>query len=220
MFMKKNTFIIVVLVVLIIGGGIAFWGSRTGRRVAVQGSPRVIEETLVVPDTQTVHEADARMLEQGAVAVPLVPKSEEEKVIVPHAELTLKGGYAAAALVAKQWDSTALLVFVKSLGTVTLDGKSSSWQVMFSSPNKKSAGYEVILQGKEIVSKKEVASEASGAAIPKNWKDLGEVISELQQHPLYQNASVTAASFHLNPDNKKWYYNILTSQGASAIAVE
>jgi len=218
--MKKNTFIIIVLVVLVIGGSIAFWGSRTGRKVAIQGSPRVIEETLVIPDTQEVHGTDARMLEQGAVAVPLVPKSEEEKVIVPRAELTLKGGYAAAAQTAEAWDTDALLVFVKSLGAITLDGKSSSWQVMFFSPNKNEVGYEVVLQGKEIVSKKEILSEAQGAALPQNWKDLGEVISELQQHPLYQDASVTAASFHLNPDNKQWYYNILTSKGSSAIAVE
>lgn len=219
--MKKNLFIIIVaFVILAVGVSIAVWGARTGRKVAIQGTPRVIEETLVVPDTQEVHTADARMLEQGAVAVPLVPKSEEEKVIVARAELTLKGGYTAAALVAETWDDKALLVFIKSLGAITLDGKSSSWQVMFSSPNKKSAGYEVILQGKEIVSKKEVVSVAPGAVVPQNWKDLGEVIAELQQHPLYQDASVTAASFHLNPDNKKWYYNILTSKGANAIAVE
>lgn len=219
--MKKNLFIIIVaLVILAIGGSVVLWGSRTGRKVAIQGTPRVIEETLVIPDTQEVSTADARMLEQGAVAVPLVPKSEEEKVVVARAELTLKGGYAAAALVANQWDSAPALVFVKSLGAITLDGKSSSWQVIFSSPSKKNAGYEVILQGKDIVSKKEVVSAAPGAVVPQNWKDLGEVIAELQQHPLYQDASVTAASFHLNPDNKKWYYNILTSKGANAIAVE
>lgn len=218
--MKKNTFIIIVLGILVVGGSIALWGSFVGRKVAVQGTPRIIEETLVVPNTQEVHVADARMLEQGTIAVPLVPKTEEEKVIVARAELTLKGGYVAAAQAAGTWDANALLIFVKSLGAITLDGKSSSWQVLFSSPNKKGVGYEVVLQGKEIVSKKEIGSEAAGATIPQNWKDLGEVISELQQHPLYQDASVTAVSFHLNPDNKKWYYNILTSKGANAIAVE
>ena len=219
--MKKNLVIIIALAVLVIVGGVLFWNSaRKERKITVRGTPRVIEEHITIPDTQAVNEADARLLEQGAVAVPLVPKSEEEKVIIPQAELTLKEGYALAADAARQWDDAALLVFVKSLGTVTLEGKSSSWQAMFSSSGKKNIGYEVILQGKNIVSKKEIASEASGAAIPQNWKDLEEIIRELQQHPLYQDASITAASFHLNPDNKKWYYGILTSKGASTIAVE
>ncbi len=219
--MKKNIFFAVAVLVVIVAGGIVFFGiMNAGRKVAVQGKPRIIEEKLVIPDTQTVHETEARMLEQTGVAVPLVPKSEEEKVVVVHAELTLKEGYAVAANAARTWDGAALLVFVKSLGTVTLEGKSSSWQVLFYSPDKKNTGYEVILQGKEIVSKKEVASNAEGAAVPQTWKDLGDVILELQQHPLYQNASMVSASFHLNPDNKKWYYGILTSKGASAIAVE
>jgi len=219
--MKKNLIIIITLVVLVAVAGVLFWNStRKERKITVQGTPRVIEEHITIPDTREVNEADARLLEQGAVAVPLVPKSEEEKVIIPQAELTLKEGYAAAADAARQWDDAALPVFIKSLGAVTLEGKSSSWQTMFSSPDKENIGYEVILQGKSIVSKKEVVSEARGAAAPQNWKDLGEVIRELQQHPLYQDASITAASFHLNPDNKKWYYGILTSKGASTIAVE
>ncbi len=219
--MKKNLIIVVVVFAVIAAGGIAFFVVMRGeRKVTVQGKPRVIEEKLIIPDTQAVSEGEARVLEQGAVAVPLVPKSEGEKVIVPRAELTLKEGYEAAGVAAREWDAEAMLVFVKSLGAVTLEGKSSSWQALFSSPRKNNAGYEVILQGKEIVSKKEVVSEAPGAAVPQNWKDLVEIIRELQQHPLYQDALVTAVSFHLNPDNKKWYYAILTTKGANTIAVE
>ena len=145
--MKKNLVIIIALAVLVIVGGVLFWNSaRKERRIMVQGTPRVIEEHITIPDTQAVNEADARLLEQGAVAVPLVPKSEEEKIIVPQAELTLKGGYAAAADTARQWDDAALLVFVKSLGTVTLEGKSSSWQAMFISPGKENIGYEIYRQ--------------------------------------------------------------------------
>lgn len=220
--MKKNIFIVIVaLVILAVGAGIAFWGSRTGRKVAIQGSPRVIEETLVIPDTQEVYTADARILEQGAVAVPLVPKSEEEKVIVPRAELTLKGGYAAATLVAEQWDSTALLVFVKSLGALTLDGKSSSWQVMFSSPNKKGAGYEVILQGKNIVSKKEVTSEASGVALPQNWKDSGEFIKILRERASFTDATISSLLFSSTPESKdvQWWLSISTSKGTVTFEV-
>ena len=84
--MKKNIFFAVAVLVVIVAGGIVFFGiMNAGRKVAVQGKPRIIEEKLVIPDTQTVHETEARMLEQTGVAVPLVPKSEEEKVVVVHA---------------------------------------------------------------------------------------------------------------------------------------
>lgn len=220
--MKKNISLIITIIgLLVIGGSVAFYAAtRTERTVSIQGKPRIVEEKPVIPNTEKVYTADARMLEQSGVAVPLAPKTEEEKVIVPQAELTLKEAYAAAARAAQKWDDAALFVFVKALGTVTLDGKSSGWQVLFSSPDKRNMGYEIIISGGTIASEKEVASDAVGAAVPEQWKDLGEVIAELQTHPLYQNATVNGASFHLNPDNKKWYYGILTSKGASTIAVE
>ena len=140
--------------------------------------------------------------------------------MVSKAVLTIKGSYDLSLSEAQKWSSDAKLVFIKSLGAVTLEGKSSQWQLVFSSKTKLKKGYEIIIQADQIVSQKEIDSTAVGADIPKTWKDLGEVIKELQSHPLYQDATVSAVSFYLNPDNKKWYYALSTSKGVSSIVIE
>ena len=124
--------------------------------------PQVIEETLVIPDTQKITGVEGRMVSEGSVQVPLVPKSEAEKVIVSKAVLTVKGSYDKAKSEAETWSKDAKLVFVKSLGGITLEGKSSQWQLAFSSATKSGKGYEIVIQTDQIVSKKEIDSKAIG----------------------------------------------------------
>ena len=174
----------------------------------------MVEEKLVIPDTQKITGGEGRFVSEGLVAVPLVPKTESEKIMVSKAVLTIKGSYDLSLSEAQKWSSDAKLVFIKSLGAVTLEGKSSQWQLVFSSKTKLKKGYEIIIQADQIVSQKEIDSTAVGADIPKTWKDLGEVIKELQSHPLYQDATVSAVSFYLNPDNKN---GIMRSQHRKAL---
>lgn len=183
--------------------------------------PRVIEENLVIPDTQKINGTEARIVEKGNVETPLVPKNEGEKVIVAKAVLTVKGGYDKALVEAKNWANDAKLVFVKSLGAVTLEGKSSQWQLAFSSATKKGKGYEVIIQADQIVSKKEIESTAKGANLPANWRDSDKVIQSLQELPQFSDATISSISLYYNTDGKMWRYALSTSRGTtSASAVE
>lgn len=219
--MKKNLFIIIIaLVILAVGVSIAFWGSRTGRKVAIQGTPRVIEETPVIPDTQEVSMADARILEQGAVSVPLVPKTEGERVIVPRAKLTMKGVCDRALPETAKWSPDAKLVFIKSLGAITLEGKSSQWQLVFSSKTKKGRGYEVIVQEDRIVSQKEITSTAVGADMPKEWYDSDGAIKSLQSLPQFLDATIWAINFFYDRDSEWWMYVIATSVGNTSMFVK
>ena len=183
-------------------------------------TPQIIEENLVAPETKKITGSEGKTASSGPVEVPLVPKTEGEKVVVLKAILTIKGSYDLAGPETQRWSSDAKLVFIKSLGAITLEGKSSQWQLAFSSKTKVKKGYEIIIQADQIISKKEIDSTAVGADAPKQWKDLGDVIKELQSHPLYQDATVSAATFYLNPDNKKWYYTLSTSKGVSSIVIE
>ncbi len=186
----------------------------------ISEKPQVVEEKLVIPNTQKITQSESRFINEGPVDVPFAPKSEAEKVIVPQAVLTLKASYDLALVEAKNWQKEAKLSFIKSLGAITLEGKSSQWQLFFVSKTKAGKGYEIIIQADKIVSKKEIESKAVGADVPANWPDLGEVIKNLQTHPLYVDATVSGANFYLNPDNKKWYYSLSTSKGVSSISVE
>lgn len=182
--------------------------------------PKVIEEELTIPETQKITGGEGRFVNEGPVAVPLVPKTEAEKVVVSKAVLTVKGSYDLAVSEAKNWASDAKLVFVKSLGAVTLEGKSSQWQMAFSSKTKLSKGYEIIIQGDEIVSKKEIDSSAVGAILPTTFKDSGTAVVVLQELPQYSDASLSAISLYYNTDGKIWRYTLMTSKGSVSTAAQ
>ena len=181
----------------------------------------MIQEKLTIPDTTSFTGAEGRVVDQGSVAVALVPKSDAEKVIVPGAELSVKGSYDFAQPEASKWSSDAKLVFIKSLGAVTLDGKSSQWQIAFSSKTKKNRGYEIIVQKNQIVSQKEIESAAIGEEVPANFanRDSSWAIARLADIPQFQTASITAIVFSYNQDANGWDYIIPNSFGKTAIRV-
>ena len=191
------------------------------KKVTFQKTPQVIEENLVIPDTQRVSGTDARFGGGGSsVQTPLVPKNEGEKVIVVKAVLTLKGSYDLAKPESEKWASDALLSLVNSLGAVTLDGKSSQWQLAFSAKSKPKKGYEIIIQGDQIVSKKEIESTAVGAELPTTFKDSGSAVVVLQELPQYSDASLSSISLYYNTDGKIWRYSLVTSKGGVSTAAQ
>ena len=179
--------------------------------------PMVVEENLVIPNTERVTGSDARTVQGGAVAVALVPKTDGEKVIVEKAVLTVKGVHDLALKEAEVWARDARPAFIKSLGAVTLDGKSSQWQILFSSETKKGKGYEVIIQANQIVSQKEIDSNTIGADLPKVWMDSGMAVQTLQSMPQYSSASISTINFFYNVDAKEWRYGFSTSLGVTSV---
>lgn len=182
--------------------------------------PIVIEENLVVPETEKITGTEAKIIEKGAVEILLMPKSEGDKVIVTKAVLTAKGGYDLAIAEAEKWSSDVKPVFIKSLGAVTLEGKSSQWQLVFSSKSKIKKGYEVIIQADQIVSKKEVDSTAIGGDLPINFKDSADAIKVLQDLPQFFGATLSVISLYYNTDGKVWRYTFSTSNGATSVAAQ
>ena len=215
--------IILIIIIIAALGSVFYWLGSDKKITVAPGEEarkaRVIQEKLTIPNTTSFTGAEGRVVDQGGVAVALVPKSEAEKVIVPGAELSVKGSYDFAQPEASKWSSDAKLVFIKSLGAVTLDGKSSQWQIAFSSKTKKNRGYEIIVQKNKIVSQKEIESAATGTDIPANWFDSGEAIKTIQDMPQYNNASISAINFFYNFDAKEWKYGISTSAGVTSIRV-
>ena len=215
--------IILIIIIIAALGSVFYWLGSDKKITVAPGEEarkaRVIQEKLTIPNTTSFTGAEGRVVDQGGVAVALVPKSEAEKVIVPGAELSVKGSYDFAQPEASKWSSDAKLIFIKSLGAVTLDGKSSQWQIAFSSKTKKSRGYEIIVQKNKIVSQKEIESAATGTDIPANWFDSDEAIKTLQDMPQYNNASISAINFFYNFDAKEWKYGISTSAGVTSIRV-
>ena len=183
---------------------------------------KVIEDNLTIPDTQKISGIEGRFVLPGIAEVKLHPKSEAETVIVSRAVLTVKGAYDKSLSEALNWQSDAKLSFIKSLGSVTLEGKSSQWQIIFVSKAAKGNGYEIIIQGSEIVSKKQIeAMVIVGGEAPKNFseRDSNWAIGQMAPIPQFSEASISAINFSYNSDAKGWDYIIANSFGNGAIRV-
>jgi len=221
---NKPIIILSIFILLVVGVAVAYFifpefGSKISRVVDLTpDKPKVIEnENLVIPDTQKITGSDGRVVEKGNVETPLVPKNEGEKIIVARAVLTVNGSYDKALGEAKSWADDVKLVFVKSLGAVTLEGKSSQWQVVFVAKSKTKKAYEVIIQADQVVSKKEIDSTATGADLPKTWIDSGEAVKILQLMPQYSSVSVSVITLFYDNNSKGWNYGFITSIGATSI---
>lgn len=219
MISPQNKIILAVTVTLVLLGGIAWRISPSFKKtVSFFEKPKVVNDTLVIPETTKITTAGGRSFGTSGYQVPLVPKTKGEEVIVPSAVFTIKTGFDLAFIDAKKWSSDAKLVYAKSLGTVTLNGKSSAWQYAFGSKNKKK-GDEVIIQGDSIVSQKETVASSYGYALPKNWFDSGDAILSLPSLPQFPNATVSSLIFFYSEDGKIWEYAIATSFGNTTMLV-
>lgn len=227
--MQQKNLIIILAVIIVIALGVlgayiifpdAFKSLTRPATEIKKEQPKVIEETLVIPQTEKITGTEGRTIEEGNVNVPLVPKSEGEKVIVSKAVLTVKGAYTLASAEALKWSPDAKLVFVKSLGAVTLEGKSSQWQLAFSSAANKAKGYEVIVQSDQIVSKKEIDSTAVGADMPANLNDSDVAVQILAEMPQFSDATISTINLYYNADGKIWRYALSTSKGTTSVIAQ
>lgn len=207
-----------VAIIAIALGTYFFFFTKTGKEFAVFEKPVVVEEALKIPETKLVDTAVARAPSTTHYAVPLVPVTEGQKVVVPGAVLTLKESFVAAKPTAEAWAKDAKLVVLTSQGAVTLEGKSSMWQVIFGSLSKKK-GYEVIIQGDKIVSEKEIPTQEYGYDLPTNWYDAKDAFLSIQTLPQFADATVSSINFFYNRDGKRWGYALGTSRGTTSMPV-
>ncbi len=201
---------------------IVFFVSRSLQSVSftrAKNTPQVVTDTIVIPALKSITGSEGRLIEptQGQ-PIPLVPQNGSEQVVVTDAVLTLRGAYDLAQSEVIKNAPDAQLVFVRSLGTITLDGRSSYWQAGFGSAKNKK-GYVVVMKGHAIVSMEEIPSQNYGYPLPSNWYDSGDTIDAIRTMPQFAKATVSSFSFFYNEDGKRWGYALGTSEGTMAIPV-
>lgn len=199
-------------------------GAYTEQKNPYEGKtePTVVTEKLKIPVTKKITATSGRAVESNSenIQTPLVPHGAGETVVVPLATYTAKGVYEISLKEAVAWSSDVKLSFIKSLGAVTVDGKSSQWQAVFASAKTPKQSYEVVVQGDAIVSKKAVESAAVGGTdLPKDWYDSDAAFKRLAEMPQFANALVSAISLFYNPDAKAWRYAIVTNLGTTSLAL-
>jgi hypothetical protein len=182
-----------------------------------------LEEDLVIPDTKSISENDSRVLAGNLAGISLSP-GDNEKVIVPKTVLTMKTAYDLATAEAAEWDSAAKLSFIKSLGTITVDGQSSQWQLVFGAESKDGKAYEIIIRKDKIVSQKEIDSTTgvAGVDLPAVWPDSGEFVKRLQKDPNFSGASINSFLLGSTPESTdaKWWFSVGTSKGVATFEIK
>lgn len=179
---------------------------------------QVINDTPIIPTSTQVTASEGEIVPRGQYDIKLQPRSEQEKVSVPQALLTLKQAYGLALPEAAKWSSDASLIFVRSLGALALDGKSSAWQAIYGS-HQKGKGYEVIIQSDQITSQKEIKSALAGWPLPGNWYDSNEALSVLQNLASSGEETVSAISFYYSAPAKLWAYGLATGPGEKTTTI-
>ncbi len=179
---------------------------------------RMIQEEVVLPQTSEVTPTEGQYFAREGVAVPLVPPADEE-IVLSRPSQTIKAAYDLAEPAALRWAPDAKLHFIRSLSTVTPAGACSTWQVIFAS-QKRERGYEVLIEGGEVRSVKEIASVARGAHLPSAWYDSDEAVRSIANLPQFASSTLSGLTFFYNADAGEWRYGIATTFGNTSMRVK
>lgn len=175
---------------------------------------RVISEAPVLRVVDSVTLGGNREVSSTGESIALV---SSERVVIAGGK-TPKESYLIAKDVAVSWSQDAQLVYIKSMGTVTVEGVSSGWELLFGS-KEKNKGYVLAVVNGTVVQKSEVESITRGYALPSDWYDAGEAVKSIQTLPQFKDATISGLTFYYNEDGKRWGYAISSSQGTVSVPV-
>lgn len=217
---NKRVVLIGGFVMIAIIGIVIYYRGPAGVKQAIFGGERVVDEVIKMPAGSLRTSTDGWFPSKEAYKVPLNPQNGGERVVVTGAVFTPYGAYTLALPSAQSWAPDARLIFMKSLGTVMVDGKSLGWQVVFGSKTKKK-GYELVVERDAIITQKEIPSSVFGADVPSNFieRDAVWAIQRLAENPQFSSATMTGLNLVYNVDAKAWDYVIAHSFGGSSVRV-
>jgi hypothetical protein len=180
---------------------------------------QIIDDVIKIPTTTQVMTNEGETVARGEYNVKLQPQSESDQVFITKAKLTLKEAYNITQAAANSWSFDAKLISIKSNGALGLDGKSSSWQLIFGS-SQREATYEIILEADKIISQKEINSEVSGYELPLNWYDSNEAIASFRNLPQFNADTISAISFYYSFANESWAYGLANGDKTTSMWVK
>lgn len=209
---NKSLILIMTVVLLIIASTVVYYGSPEKAKHAILSNQRIVVEIPTPRSVEKISVGDGRMAVSTGEKIAL---QSNERVVIDGGK-TLKEGYVIAEGAATAWAPDAKLVYVRSLGTVTVDGVSSGWEVVFGSKTQEK-GYVVAVIGGAIASRGESVLPDSGHATPENWYDAKEAIKSIQALPLFKDATISGINLYF--DGKIWEYVIASSKGTVSVPV-
>jgi hypothetical protein len=210
--MTLGVLVLVVIILIIFAFKNSFPGINKSANTPQGFRGQIINDEVKIPITTTISPNAGEVVERGEYNIKLQPQSEQDKVIILKAKISLKGAYVLAKPNADIWAKDNKLVFIKSNGALGLDGAASSWQLVFDSLSKK-RNYEIIIEADKIISEKEINSNAKGFDLPNNWYDDSEAIATFMHLPQFTQDTMSSISFYYNQTAKSWAYGLATDNG-------
>lgn len=180
---------------------------------------QVIDDVVKIPETTGINNNEGEIVPRGEYEIKIQPQTENEQVLITKAKLTLKEAYNQATPEVVKWSADQKLVFIKSNGALGLDGRSSSWQLVYNS-QQLDKNYEVIIIEDQLVSLKELSSNISGFDLPTNWYDSYEAIASLRTLPQFAPETISALSFYYSSADNSWAYGIAVGEKTTSMWVK
>ena len=222
---KKNIAIGIIIILIIVAIIFVIFSFKKNKQNELTGfnlktfKGQVISDVVKIPNTISINSNEGEIVLPGQYNVKLQPQSETEQVFISNAKLTLKFAYQLAVQDAIKWSPDQKLVFIKSNGALGLDGKASSWQLVFGSTQRERT-YEIIISGDQVINTKEIDSAISGFDLPNNWYDSYEAIASLRNLPQFSSDTVSAISFYYSSANSSWAYGLANGEKTTSMWVK
>lgn len=180
---------------------------------------QIINDVVKIPETISINSNEGEIVPRGDYEIKIKPQTESEQVLITKAKFTLKEAYNKALPEVTKWSADQKLVFIKSNGALGLDGRSSSWQLVYNSPSLR-RDYEIVIIEDQIVSQKELTSNVSGAEPPTNWYDSYEAIASLVTLPQFSDGTISALSFYYSNTDNSWAYGLANGDKTTSMWVK
>lgn len=211
---KRISWITLILIVISVIGVVLYYGGPRNAERAIFYNERIVRENPAPRVVDSVSVASGRKIISTGEAIPFIG---DERVVIDGGK-TLKESYMIAGPIALTWAEDAKLVYVHSLGTVTAEGVSSGWEIVFGSKTKMK-GYVITVVGGKIIEEKEAISTSFGFGLPKNWYDSEDAIKSLQSLSQFSDATLNSLIFFYSEDGDVWQYALSTSRGNTTMIV-
>jgi len=152
-------------------------------------------------------------LSSGKKTAPApVPVSE------PDRKMTASDAYGLALVKAREWDPAAVLSKINSAPDKTsAQGRADSWELLYTSENKKGLAYIVTIADKNVADGAEIPFFGAGGELPQNLLSSEEAIAKVRQIGGYENEPILSVEMIYDEGAKLWFWGVKTARGTVSV---
>jgi len=139
-------------------------------------------------------------------------------VEMPDQTITAVDAYDLALARARAWDTEAKLSRINSAPDKTsAQGRADSWELLYTSENKKGLAYRVNIADKNVIDGAEIPFFGAGGELPQNLLTAEEAIAKVRQIGGYENEPIMSVEMIYDEGAKLWFWGVKTARGTVSV---